>query len=151
MLKDVSQRAIDLGMNGIMIESHPNPDSALSDAAQQITPAQVAEMAAALHYRTTSLTSNSAEKLQILRDRVDALDADIIDLLGKRMNVAREMGALKKDEGIIIFQLERWKEILESREAWGKSAQLTETFLSAYLEAIHKESIRAQNGVMNKD
>ena len=151
LLREVSQRAIDLGMNGIMIESHPNPDSALSDAAQQITPAQVLEMAAALHYRTTSLTSNSAEKLQILRDQVDALDADIIDLLGKRMNVAREMGALKKEEGIIIFQLERWKEILESREAWGKSANLTETFLSAYLEAIHKESIRAQNGVMNKD
>ena len=151
LLKDVSQRAIDLGMNGIMIESHPNPDNALSDAAQQITPAQVAEMSEALHYRTTSLTSNSAEKLQILRDRVDALDADIIDLLGKRMNIAREMGALKKDEGITIFQLERWKEILESREAWGKSAMLTETFLSAYLKAIHKESIRAQNSVMNKD
>jgi len=151
LLKDVSQRAIDLGMNGIMIESHPNPDNALSDAAQQITPAQVGEMASALYYRTSSLNSNSAEKLQILRDRVDALDADIIDLLGKRMNISREMGALKKEEGITIFQLERWKEILESREAWGKSANLTETFLSAYLEAIHKESIRAQNGVMNKD
>jgi chorismate mutase len=151
LLKDVSQRAIDLGMNGIMIESHPNPDQALSDAAQQITPAQVGEMASALHYRTTSLNSSSAEKLQILRDRVDALDADIIDLLGKRMNIAREMGALKKEEGITIFQLERWKEILESREQWGKAAHLTETFLSSYLEAIHKESIRAQNGVMNKD
>jgi chorismate mutase len=67
------------------------------------------------------------------------------------MNISREMGALKKEEGITIFQLERWKEILESREAWGKSAQLTETFLASYLEAIHKESIRAQNGVMNKD
>ncbi len=151
LLKDVSQRAIDLGMNGIMIESHPNPDAALSDAAQQITPAQVAEMTEQLHYRSTSLTTDSAQKLQALRDRVDALDADIIDLLGKRMSIAREMGALKKEEGIIIFQLERWKEILESRESWGKTAQLTETFLSAYLEAIHKESIRAQNGVMNKD
>lgn len=151
LLKDVSQRAIDLGMNGIMIESHPNPDQALSDAQQQITPEQVAEMAELLHYRSTSLTTDSAQKLQTLRDRVDALDADIIDLLGKRMNIAREMGALKKEEGIIIFQLERWKEILDSRESWGKSANLTETFLSAYLEAIHKESIRAQNGVMNKD
>ena len=151
LLRDVSQRAIDLGMNGIMIESHPDPDNALSDAQQQITPAQVAEMAELLHYRSTFLTSNSAQKLQTLRDRVDALDADIIDLLGKRMDISREMGALKKEEGITIFQLERWKEILESREAWGKSANLTETFLSAYLEAIHKESIRAQNGVMNRD
>jgi chorismate mutase len=86
-----------------------------------------------------------------MRDRVDALDADIIDLLGKRMAIAREMGALKKEDGITIFQLDRWKEILESREAWGQAALLTETFLTAYLEAIHKESIRAQNGVMNKD
>lgn len=151
LLKDVSQRAIDLGMNGIMIESHPDPDNALSDAQQQITPKQVSEMAEILHYRSPQLSSNSAQKLQTLRDRVDALDADIIDLLGKRMNIAREMGVLKKEEGITIFQLDRWKEILESREAWGKAANLTETFLSAYLEAIHKESIRAQNGVMNKD
>ena len=115
LLKDVSQRAIDLGMNGIMIESHPNPDYALSDAEQQITPEAVGKMASILHYRTSSLNTSSAEKLQIMRDRVDALDADIIDLLGKRMSIAREMGALKKEEGIIIFQLERWKEILESQ------------------------------------
>lgn len=151
LLRDVSQRALDLGMDGIMIESHPNPDAALSDARQQITPEQVFNMIELLHFRSTSLNSTTLDKIRDMRDRVDALDADIIDLLGKRMAIAREMGALKKEDGITIFQLDRWKEILESREAWGQSALLTETFLTAYLEAIHKESIRAQNGVMNKD
>ncbi len=151
LLREVSQRALDLGMNGIMIESHPNPDAALSDALQQITPEEVSKMIELLHFRSSSLNSTTLDKIRDMRDRVDALDADIIDLLGKRMAIAREMGALKKEDGITIFQLDRWKEILESREAWGQAAQLTETFLTAYLEAIHKESIRAQNGVMNKD
>jgi chorismate mutase len=151
LIKEVSQRALDLGMSGLMVETHPTPDFALSDAKQQITPAAFAEMVSCLHFRSENTSDLEIDTLNHLRERIDSIDMEILELLGKRMEISREIGAFKKQNEITIFQLERWKEIMQNRNVWGKEFQLTPTFMEAYLEILHKESIRQQNGVMNND
>ena len=151
LIKEISQRALDLGMCGLMVETHPNPDAALSDAAQQITPATFVEMISSLHFRSEHTSTLQIDTLNHLRERIDSIDQEIIELLGKRMEISREIGEFKKQNEITIFQLERWKEIIENRNLLGKEMLLTPTFMEAYLEILHKESIRQQNGVMNND
>lgn len=151
LIKEVSQRALDLGMSGLMVETHPTPDFALSDAKQQITPAAFAEMVSCLHFRSEDTSDIEIDTLNHLRERIDSIDMEILELMGKRMEISREIGQFKKQNEITIFQLERWKEIMQNRNVWGKEFQLTPTFMEAYLEILHKESIRQQNGVMNND
>lgn len=151
LIKEISQRALDLGMSGLMIETHPNPDAALSDAKQQITPANFAEIMTSLHFRTENTSEIQIDTLNHLRERIDSIDMEILELLGKRMEISREIGEFKKQNEITIFQLERWKEIMENRNQWGKEMLLTSTFMDSYLEILHKESIRQQNGVMNNE
>jgi chorismate mutase len=115
LLQQVAQKAMDLGMNGWMIESHFSPDDALSDAQQQLTPAKLQALIQSITLRIEP--NNETEHCQSLmewRKDIDFIDQEIIQLLGKRMKIAEEIGAFKKDKGITIFSLPRWKEILEN-------------------------------------
>jgi chorismate mutase len=151
LLQPVAQKAMDLGMSGWMIESHFSPDDALSDAQQQLTPAHLKQLIESITLRITSPNeTENCPELIAWRKSIDQIDHEIIQLLGKRMEIAEEIGAFKKDKGITIFSLPRWKEILENRQVTGEEAGLTLRFLKTYLEALHAESIRHQERVMNK-
>jgi len=151
LIQMVSQRALDLGMVGLMIETHRDPTSAWSDAKQQITPSTLNEIISALEIREeVCIDQEFIDQLQSLRRKIDGLDEEIIELIAKRMGIAKEIGEYKKDNGVTILQLERWTEIVKSRNFWGQSLGLSAEFLNRYLEQIHKESIRTQTKVMNQ-
>jgi chorismate mutase len=151
LLQAVAKKAMDLDMDGWMIESHLNPDAALSDAAQQITPEVLIEMIDAIHVRNAQSDDLTfIHELHSLRSRIDKVDEEIIHLLGKRMRITEELGRFKKEESVTIFQIDRWKEILESRTMLAEQVGLSKEFILKYLEQLHKESIRTQTRVMNK-
>jgi len=150
LIPSLAQKAMDLGMEGLMIEVHPNPQQALSDKAQQFTLQDIHALLSILEIRN----NNSQDEVFVsgliaLRSRIDKVDEEIIHLLGKRMRIAEELGEYKKKHGVNILQLERWKEILATRGLLAERVGLTEEFISKYLDQIHKESIRHQTKVMN--
>lgn len=149
LILQVAQKAADLNMSGWMIESHCSPDSALSDAAQQLTPVALGQLMEAITIRvTTDALIDDCPEMQQWRQEMDALDKDIIHMLGDRMRLAEKMGLYKKEKNLTIFSLNRWKEILESRQQWGEDDGLSLRFLKTYLEALHAESIRHQVDIM---
>jgi chorismate mutase len=152
-LQEISQRAIDLNMCGIMIESHYNPQQALSDKQQQITPKQLAEMISALSFRKSFADSNDFKnKLSDLREKIDVIDYQLIDMLEHRFRLVDEIGNLKKDNNVTILQLDRWKTIVESRLNYAHPDNISREFLLKLLQMIHKESIVRQNKIFgNKE
>jgi chorismate mutase len=151
LLQAVAQKALDLGMDGLMLESHITPDEAWSDAKQQITPARLKELIAALHVRTTTTTDMLfSNELQALRASIDKIDEEIIQLISSRMQLSAQVGRYKKKHNITILQVERWKEIMETRSMLASNLGLSEDFITKYLEQLHKESIRTQTKVMNE-
>jgi chorismate mutase len=151
MLQDVAQKSINLGFSGLMIESHIDPDNAWSDAAQQITPAQLSTMLSELIWRASSFENDiSINSLAELRSFIDAKDDAIIELLGQRMKLADQIGILKKENNITILQTERWNEIME--RLFDKAIQLglSTDFIKKYFDAVHIESINHQNNIMNQ-
>lgn len=152
LLDKVAQRAIDLDLDGLMIEVHPDPEAAWSDADQQITPAALDALLEKLIWRNP-VTENvvTVAKLEELRAVIDRLDHDIISQLAKRMEVSRKIGEHKKLNDLTILQPERWNEILLDRANFSSGKGITEKFVSALLDAIHAESIHQQTIVMNGD
>ena len=149
LILQVAQKAADLNMNGWMIESHCSPDTALSDAQQQLTPAALLELMEQITLRdTTDAHIEDCPEMKKWRKEMDMLDKEIIQLLGDRMKLADTIGLYKKEKNLTIFSLNRWKEILESRQAHGEEVGLSLRFLKTYLEALHAESIRHQVDVM---
>jgi len=147
----ISQKALDLDMDGLMIESHINPSVALSDAAQQVTPSALGEIVNDLIVRTAT-TSNEEFKnhLDKLREEIDGIDDGIIQQLATRMNVAVKIGEYKRDNEVTILQVNRWDTIVKKRKALGGALGLSEGFIDQLLKIIHKESIRKQTEIMNK-
>ena len=151
-LSGISQKAIDLEFAGWMIETHCDPDNALSDAAQQLTGEDLKKMLGNLTYRDSSSTNPEfLANLEALRYDIDQLDAEIIQLLGKRMEVAQEIGKYKDRAGITILQMDRWKSIFDQRVAATKAEQLSNEFSIEFIRSLHDESIRQQASVMNTD
>lgn len=149
MLQEVAQQSINLDFSGLMIESHVDPDKAWSDAAQQITPEQLKMMLDNLKWRNESspeVLSNPV--LQKLRDQMDLLDDKLIHLLSERMQLADEMGDVKRQQNITILQTERWDSILHIALTKAKQLGLSEDFIIKYFEAVHMESISHQNKIM---
>lgn len=147
----VAQRAMDLGMSGLMIETHPEPDNALSDAAQQVTPSSLIAMINSLLIRQfTSTDEEFKNQLSHLRATIDQIDSEILEKLSSRMEFAKQIGEYKKENNVTILQMERWAEIIESRTKTGESLGLGEQFMHDFMEAVHQESIRRQTEVMNK-
>lgn len=151
LLEPVAQKAMDLGMSGLMLEVHPNPEKALSDAEQQITPSRFNELMNSLTIRAERPSSELIDGLASLRLQMDSIDEQIIELLAARMQLARSIGQFKKEHGITILQLERWREVVRSRSQWGTDSLLSDAFMTSLLEQVHNESIRVQTDVMNSE
>ena len=150
LLQSIAQKSIDLDFDGLMLESHIDPDNAWSDAKQQVTPDRLMELLNALTWRH----GNSSEQefitaLATLREQIDQLDDELITLMGQRMKLSDKIGAYKKDNNITILQTRRWNDILESAFKKGEQLGLSNEFIIRYLDAVHLESIQHKNKVMN--
>ena len=150
LLPYVCQKAIDLNMEGLMIEAHISPSVAWSDAAQQVTPSGLTELLDSLTFRQESVETADANQLDSLRKEIDELDDDIFQKIASRMNVADQIGKYKRDNSVTILQVDRWEEIVNKRISLGVAMGLDDNFVKNYLKLIHKESIRRQNLVMNE-
>jgi len=145
LIFDVSQTALDLNFDGLMIETHCNPDTAWSDAAQQVTPERLVKIMNDLRIRKTSTSEEDyVSQLGNLRSRIDIIDEQLLDLLKKRMDIADEIGTLKKANNVAILQNTRWHEILGKMILEGEQRNLSEEFVIQVFKAIHQESINRQ-------
>ena len=150
ILQDISQTALDLNFDGLMIETHTNPDKAWSDAAQQITPKVLIKMMEDLKMRKiTNEELDYKNSLNTLRTQIDVIDHGLLDNLGKRMKVAIEIGNLKKKKNVAVLQTKRWNEILGKMILDGEEKGLSEEFILRMFKAIHQESINHQKRVIN--
>jgi chorismate mutase len=150
ILQDVSQTALDLNFDGLMIETHINPDKAWSDAAQQIKPEVLVKMMANLKMRkVTNEEVDYKNSINTLRTQIDVIDQGLLDTLGKRMKVAIEIGGLKKKKNVAVLQTKRWNEILGKMILEGEEKGLSEEFILRMFKAIHQESINHQEKVIN--
>ena len=150
MIFEVSQTALDLNFNGLMIETHTNPDKAWSDAAQQVTPDSLIKLMEDLKIRkATDTEADYRNALNTLRTQIDVIDHQLIDILGKRMKIADAIGELKKDKNVAVLQSKRWNEILGKMILEGEQNKLSEEFILRVFKAIHQESINHQEKIMN--
>ncbi len=145
LLQDISQEAIDLMFYGLMLEVHPDPDNAMSDNAQQLTPAAFGKLLNSLEPKQESVDNIEFQnKLSILRENIDNIDSDLIHLIGKRMKVAEKIGQCKKEQNVTVFQPSRWEEVLNSRIKEAKKYNLSPRFMEKIYQYIHEESVRHQ-------
>lgn len=150
ILLDVSQKSVDLDYDGLMIESHIDPDNAWSDAMQQLTPEALNELLDKIQWRVESTDEKAfITALERLRDQINHLDDELLQLLGQRMKIADKIGEYKKNNSVTILQTSRWNEILERALAKGEVLGLSRDFIIKYFDAVHMESINHQNRVMN--
>ena len=147
LIASLSQQAMDLGFDGLIVESHCNPDCAWSDAAQQVTPDVLAYI---LNLLVIRKEKQSTENLNELRTQIDECDNNIIEILAKRMRICREIGTFKKEHAMTILQTGRYNEILEKRGAQGELCGMSADFVRTIFEAIHGESVRQQMEIINK-
>ncbi|MFN2456706.1 MAG: chorismate mutase [Chitinophagaceae bacterium] len=150
ILPDVAQKAIDLDYDGLMIESHIDPDKAWSDAKQQVTPEQLAEMLDNIIWRREDIPSEAFHAaLNELRNQINHLDDELMQLLSHRMKLAENIGSYKKENNITILQTNRWNEILDRACKKGEKLGLSKEFITKYFDAVHMESINHQTKVFN--
>ncbi len=146
----MAQQAIDLDFDGLIIESHVDPDNAWSDAKQQITPAVLKSMLDSMHWRKETVQNADFQSaLEAMRQQINQLDDELLQVLSTRMKVAQKIGEYKKNNEITILQTNRWNEILDRAVAKGNKLGLSDEFVTKYMDAVHMESINQQNKVMN--
>ena len=150
LIFDISQAALDLNFEGLMIESHWDPENAWSDAKQQVTPTRLVEIMKDLKVRKKT-TEEEAYKheLNTLRAQIDVVDQTLLDTLGKRMMVAKQIGNLKLTNNVAVLQNKRWNEILGKMILEGQERELSEEFILRVFKAIHQESINKQEKILN--
>jgi chorismate mutase len=150
ILAETAQKAFDLNFDGLMVEVHPTPDAAWSDAAQQITPARFGEMMAGLvRRRITADDPDYLARIENCRTEIDEIDEELIQLIARRMQLVREIGAVKKDRNVALLQPERFRALREALCRRAEKNELTEEFVALFLEAVHQESISQQERVMH--
>ena len=150
ILHEVAQKAIDLDYDGLMIESHMDPDHAWSDAKQQVTPEKLAELLDSIVWRREDVNSEEYHAaLEKLRQQINHLDDELMQILGQRMKISEKIGEYKKNHNITILQTNRWNEILQRAVQKGESLGLSKEFITKYFDAMHMESINHQNKIMN--
>lgn len=148
LIFEIAQYAFDIMMDGLMIEVHPNPKVAKTDATQQITPTDFASIIDKLKIRTQSGHVN-IDQLERMRLQVDSIDQQLIELLKKRLDISKKMGEYKKQQNLAPFQIKRWRNIIESRIIYAADLGIDPDFMMRILQLIHKESIATQNKIMN--
>lgn len=151
LIYDISQKAMDLGFEGLIIESHIQPDKAWSDAKQQVTPEKLKEILNRLVMREPNIDSDLLLTLATLRDQIDKLDDKLINLIESRMKIVEEIGNYKKANNITIFQNKRWDDMLRSRIVLGEKKGLSEDFINKVFRAVHQESINKQTRILNDE
>jgi chorismate mutase len=152
LIKGIAQKALDLSMDGLMIESHINPGVALSDAKQQITPNELSILLNSLIFRKSSPTNAEfIDILETLREKIDSIDQQLLELLWQRMELVKRIGEYKKDNNVAIIQLRRWEEMINSRVDFGKSLGLDPDYVKNLLRLVHKESIRKQVEILSQN
>ncbi|RYY97930.1 MAG: 3-deoxy-7-phosphoheptulonate synthase [Chitinophagaceae bacterium] len=150
ILQEVAQEAIDLDFDGLMIEAHIDPDNAWSDAKQQITPEQLLALLEGIAWRKDEVVSTADHTvLEKMRQQINQLDDELLQLLGQRMKIADGIGQYKKDHNLTILQTRRWNEILERAVRKGEKFGLSKEFITQYFDAVHMESIHHQNKIFN--
>jgi chorismate mutase len=150
MIFEVSQTALDLNFDGLMIETHYDPENAWSDAAQQVTPDALKQIMVDLKIRKeTNSEAEYQSTLDNLRAQINVADNQLVELLGKRMKVSDQIGALKKEKNVAVLQSKRWNEILGNMILEGESKGLSEEFVLRMFKAVHQESINHQEKVIN--
>ena len=148
-IEEVCQRAMDLDFDGLMIESHINPDVALSDASQQVTPVNLGRILDNLIIKSeTSTNVEFITKLEVLRGQIDKLDKELVEVLSARMNLADKIGEYKKDNSVTTFQQGRWEEIYNTRRDWATKMNLQPDFVSEIFKSVHSESVRRQEEII---
>lgn len=147
LIYPLSQQALDMGFDGLIIECHCSPDRALSDSAQQLTPEALAELLSGLVYRNTPVPPDS---LNSLRSEIDRLDGELLDILAKRMSISREIGEYKLSHRMPVVQPERYAGIVASRISRARDFGMSEDFMRVILAAIHEESVRLQVEIASK-
>jgi chorismate mutase len=151
LIYDISQKAMDLNFDGLIIETHEHPDKAWSDAQQQVTPDGLKNVLDRLILRKPDVDENMMLTLAVLRDQIDKLDDKLINLIEERMKVVESIGNYKKENNITILQNKRWDDMLKSRLILGERKGLSEDFISKLFRAIHQESINKQTRIMNDE
>jgi len=150
ILQEVAQEAIDLDYDGLIIESHVDPDKAWSDAKQQVTPERLAEMLDSIRWRKEDIASEEYHAaMEKMRQQINHLDDELMQILGTRMKVSEKIGQYKKENNITILQTNRWNAILERAYAKGEKLGLSKEFITKYFDAVHMESINHQNKILN--
>lgn len=149
-IKEISQRSLDLGLEGLMIESHCNPSCALSDSAQQLTPVDLKEMLFSLVVRDNDTDNlEYRENIDQLRAKIDVLDENLLYTLGSRMKICRQIGQYKKDNNIAILQTSRWDSLLAKAIEKGKEYGLSEKIVTEIFTAVHDSSVALQNEILS--
>lgn len=142
-IPELCQTALDLGFDGLMIEVHPCPDSALTDASQQITPEELVQLLSQLVVRHTD-DIDAEKELRLIREQIDHVDKQVIQLLAARLDLAEQIAAVKARSNITVFQPKRWEELLRQRMAQAEEISLSPEFIKELFEKIHAESLRIQ-------
>jgi chorismate mutase len=148
-IQEVAQKALDISLDGLMIEVHINPKQALSDAKQQLTPDEFKKLINKLKFRTQTFDPEFLDQLATYRHQIDSIDYQILELLAQRMDIVKKIGLYKNKHNIAIFQLDRWRQIQKTRLAFGSKLGLNPDFLNKIMELIHKESINVQSKIQN--
>ncbi|MDE5806735.1 MAG: bifunctional 3-deoxy-7-phosphoheptulonate synthase/chorismate mutase type II [Muribaculaceae bacterium] len=149
LIAPLSQQAFDMGFDGLIIESHCNPDEAWSDAAQQVTP-DVLNLIINSLVPLNGAKPDSTESLTLLRQEIDRIDNELVDMLGKRMRICREIGQYKKEHGMKVVQGARYSDMMKSREELAREMEMSEEFIRRVYAAIHEESVRQQIEMFKK-
>lgn len=150
-LQEISQRAMDLGLDGLMVESHCNPSCALSDARQQLVPEDLKTLLESLAIREKDIDNPDYHRsITELRERIDLLDESLMTILSKRMDISREIGKIKKENNISIIQAARWDFIMEKALGAASGSELDEAFIRNIFNEIHEASIAVQNKILSQ-
>jgi len=150
-IQEIAQKALNLNFDGLMIETHIEPDKALSDSKQQLTPEALIKLLNNLTFRKSSSDNTDfLTRLDQYRDQIDSIDYQMLELLSKRMKIVENIGKYKLNNDVTIFQLKRWLEMTKTRNEFGESIGLDKNFIKRMLQLVHRESIRQQSEIMNK-
>jgi chorismate mutase len=152
LVAEIAQRALDLDFDGLMIEVHENPGTAMSDGNQQLTPVGLKQILAKLVVKSSTVKDiEFTIKLEALRNQIDLLDREIIMMLAKRMGISKEIGNLKSLNGVTVFQMDRWSNLYLDRVKSTVESGLSEQFAHDFIQSIHKESIKQQIDGVKKE
>jgi chorismate mutase len=135
-----------------MIESHRDPSCAMSDAAQQVTTAELAKILDKLVIRLENVNNPDFEnKLDVLRNRIDAIDAELLEILSSRIAIVKQIGKYKKENNVTALQISRWTQLMDNRVNLGKKLDINETFVKILFQLIHEDSVRMQTEIMDEE